>query len=143
MEIKIKSIDKLPEAACEFVSIMNGRLHYAFRGPMGAGKTTFISALCSVLGSLDEASSPTFSIVNEYEVDGKPPIYHFDFYRIEDEAELIDMGVEDYWENGSVCLIEWPEMAEGYLPDDLVEVEIKVNDDNTRTIIVPNEDNLD
>lgn len=136
MEINIKNEAELPLAARKFAENMGGRKHFAFRAPMGAGKTTFISALCKELGSEDEASSPTFSIVNEYEVAGKAPIYHFDFYRIEDEAELIDMGVEDYWENGSVCLIEWPEMAEGYLPDDLVEVEIQLNGDDSRTIIV-------
>lgn len=135
MEINIKSVEELPEAARKFKELMGGRLHYAFNAPMGAGKTTFISALCKELGSEDEASSPTFSIVNEYEVPGANPIYHFDFYRIEDEAELIDMGVEDYWENGSVCLIEWREMAEGYLPEDLVDVEIRVNEDDSRTII--------
>ncbi len=137
MEIDIESPDKLTEAAERFKTAMQGKLHFAFSAPMGAGKTTFISALCKALGSKDEVSSPTFSIVNEYETDGNSPIYHFDFYRIEEEEELMDMGVEDYWDNGSVCLIEWPEMAEGYLPEDLVDVEIRVNDDNSRTIVLP------
>lgn len=136
MEINVGSPEMLADAAAKFVAAMQGRLHYAFRAPMGAGKTTFISAVCAELGSSDEASSPTFSIVNEYARPDGMPIYHFDFYRIEDEEELLDMGVEDYWDNGSVCLIEWPEMAEGHLPDDVVEVEIRVNDDNSRTIIV-------
>lgn len=124
-------------AAGEFVGAMGDRRHFAFVGEMGAGKTTFIAALCHALGSEDEASSPTFSIVNEYAAGNAAPIYHFDFYRIESEEELIDMGVEDYWETGSVCLIEWPEMAEGYLPEDLVTVRIRVNDDESRTIVLP------
>ena len=134
MKININSIEDLPGAAEKFASAMNGRMHFAFVGPMGTGKTTFIAALCKTLGCVDEASSPTFSIVNEYETEDAKPVYHFDFYRIESETELLDMGVEDYWYNGSVCLIEWPEMAEGYLPDDLVIVNISENNDGTRTI---------
>lgn len=142
MELKIRNTGDLPEVAKEFVKAMAGRMHFAFVGSMGAGKTTFISELCKALGSADEASSPTFSIVNEYDVPGKLPIYHFDFYRVESEAELIDMGVEDYWDNGSVCFVEWPEMAVGYLPEDLVTVKISVNDDLSR-ILEFDEDNLD
>lgn len=142
MKIKINSIEDLPRAAEEFASAMNGRRHFAFVGPMGTGKTTFIAALCKALGCVDEASSPTFSIVNEYDVIEGKPVYHFDFYRIESEAELLDMGVEDYWYNDSVCLIEWPEMAEGYLPDDLVTVSISENEDCSRTIEL-DEDSLD
>ena len=134
MKIDIENLSEIQKAAKEFVAAMGERKFFAFKAPMGAGKTTFISALCKELGCVDEASSPTFSIVNEYGVDGGKPVYHFDFYRIESEVELMDMGVEDYWDTGSVCLIEWPEMAEGYLPEGLVEVEIRVNDDGSRSI---------
>lgn len=134
MKIDIKDLSEIEQAAKAFVAAMDGRKYFAFEAPMGAGKTTFISALCKELGCIDEATSPTFSIVNEYAVNDGAPVYHFDFYRIESEVELMDMGVEDYWDSGSICLIEWPEMAEGYLPEELVEVKIKVNDDDSRTI---------
>ncbi len=142
MKININSVEELPRAAKEFAQAMGNRKHFAFDGPMGTGKTTFIAALCKELGCVDEASSPTFSIVNEYEVSDGKPVYHFDFYRIESEAELLDMGVEDYWYNDSVCLIEWHEMAEGYLPEDLVVVKIYENEDSSRTIEF-DEDSLD
>lgn len=134
MKIEIKGIDGIQQAAKEFVAAMGDNLHYAFEAPMGVGKTTFISALARELGSLDEASSPTFSIVNEYAVEGGKPIYHFDFYRIQSEAELIDMGVDDYWDCGSICLIEWPDMADPYLPEDLITVTLTENEDGSRTL---------
>lgn len=140
MTIHISDIDDLPRAASEFVEGMGSARHFAFHGPMGAGKTTFISALCDRLGSLDEASSPTFSIVNEYEIDGKKKvesgdkIYHFDFYRVDTAEELLDMGLDDYWDSGNICMIEWPENAEGFLPEDIVNVEIRVAPDQTRVI---------
>ena len=107
MNISISNIEDLPRAAAEFVAAMGDNRHFAFHAPMGAGKTTFISALCAALGSEDEASSPTFSIVNEYAVapGGSDKIYHFDFYRVETVEELLDMGLDDYWDSGSVCLM--------------------------------------
>lgn len=144
MEIKIQNTEALDAAAARFVEAMQGRRHFAFHAPMGGGKTTFIAALTAALGSLDEANSPTFSIVNEYAVAGErsgktagdSKIYHFDFYRVETDEELLDMGLDDYWDSGSVCLIEWPENAEGFLPDDVVDVNISVLADNSRLLTI-------
>lgn len=137
MKIKIEDIEGLPEAAARFAEAMGNSRHFAFHAPMGAGKTTFISALCRRLGAVDEVSSPTFSIVNEYAVDGALPVYHFDFYRIETPEEAMDMGLPDYWDSGSVCLMEWPENVADFLPDDTVDVEIAVLPDGSREITMP------
>lgn len=137
MKIKIEDIGQLPKAAARFAGAMGSSRHFAFHAPMGAGKTTFISALCRRLGAVDEVSSPTFSIVNEYAVDGALPVYHFDFYRIETPEEAMDMGLPDYWDSGSVCLMEWPENVADFLPDDTVDVEIAVLPDGSREITMP------
>ncbi|MBR1668578.1 MAG: tRNA (adenosine(37)-N6)-threonylcarbamoyltransferase complex ATPase subunit type 1 TsaE [Bacteroidaceae bacterium] len=124
MEIRIASIDGLSAAAREFVAAMGERKVFAFYGKMGAGKTTFIKAICEELGVEDVINSPTFAIVNEY-VDGEgEPIYHFDFYRIKKEQEALDIGYEDYVYSGNVCFMEWPELIENLLPDDAVKVTI-------------------
>lgn len=134
MEIRIKEIERLPEAAAQFVdNIRPGRV-YAFYGRMGAGKTTFISEVCRQLGSADEASSPTFSIVNVYETDRLGTVYHMDCYRLEDEEEAFDAGLEDYFNSGSVCFVEWPERIEGLLPEDAVVVTLDVEADTSRII---------
>ena len=110
MEITIKSLDTIHEAAKVFVKEMGEGKVFAFYGKMGAGKTTFIKALCEVLGVEDVITSPTFAIINEY-TDGKgDPIYHFDFYRIKKLEEVYDMGYEDYFYSGNLCLLEWPEL---------------------------------
>ena len=111
---------------------------YAFRGEMGAGKSTFIRELCRALGVEDDlANSPSFSIINEYRSDTTAElIYHFDFYRIEDLEEALDLGIEDYFDSGAICLIEWPERIAPILPADTVSVRITVNDDDTRTLTV-------
>jgi tRNA threonylcarbamoyladenosine biosynthesis protein TsaE len=106
---------------------------FAFYGKMGAGKTTFIKAICEELGVKDVITSPTFAIVNEYTTDNSS-IYHFDFYRIKKLEEVYDMGFEDYFYSGSLCLIEWPELIEEVLPDDAVKVNITENADGSRTI---------
>lgn len=134
MEIEICNTDELPVAADKFLKAMGDRKHFAFHAPMGAGKTTFISELCKTMGAEDEASSPTFSIVNEYAVPGVKPVYHFDFYRIETAEELLDMGLDDYWDSGAICLMEWPENALDFLPDDTVDVNIEVREDGARVI---------
>lgn len=134
MKIEIRNITDLPAAAETFMKAMGGRKHFAFHAPMGAGKTTFISELCKILGAEDEASSPTFSIVNEYAVPGEKPVFHFDFYRIETVEELLDMGLDDYWDSGAVCLMEWPENALDFLPEDTVDVKIEVGEDGSRVI---------
>lgn len=134
--INVDSIEQLPEAAHRFVEMMEDETVYAFYGDMGAGKTTFINQLCKALGvDDDDTSSPSFSIINEYRSSTTAElIYHFDLYRIEDIDEALDIGVEDYFDSGALCLLEWPERIEPLLPDDTVVVNIKVNDDNTRTI---------
>lgn len=134
MKLYIENLDSLQKAAHDFISAVGDRRHFAFLAPMGVGKTTFISALVKELGSLDEGSSPTFSIVNEYELPDGDRVCHFDFYRIESDEELMDMGVYDYWDSGDLCLIEWPERAEGYLPEDLVYVTISEEENGTRVV---------
>lgn len=134
MEIKIKDLGHIREAAKEFIQNMGNGNVFAFYGEMGAGKTTFIKALCEELGVEDVITSPTFAIVNEY-TDGKgEPIYHFDFYRIKKLDEVFDMGYEDYIDSGNLCLMEWPELIEDILPEDAKKVTITVNDDGSRTL---------
>lgn len=137
-QIKISSLDDLSSAARRFVELMDDRTVYAFRGEMGAGKTTFINALCRELGVTDDATgSPTFAIINEYRSDTTAElIYHFDLYRIEREEEADDLGIEDYFYSGALCFIEWPERIENLLPDDTVNVEIIVGDDDSRTLTI-------
>ena len=134
--ITINSLADLPRAAREFVELMDDSTVFAFYGDMGAGKTTFINALCRELGvSEDIATSPSFSIVNEYRSDTTAElIYHFDLYRLDNLDEALDMGIEDYFDSGALCLLEWPERVEDLLPDDTVRVKLFVNDDDSRTI---------
>ena len=137
IEIKIASLEQLPEAARQFMAQMGDYTVYAFYGEMGAGKTTFINALCKELGvETDITSSPSFAIINEYRSDTTAElIYHFDCYRLEKEEEAVDLGAEDYFDSGALCFIEWPERIEGLLPDDTVRVDIIVNpDDDSRTL---------
>jgi len=135
MEIKIPTEADLPEAAKIFAEGIGEKRIFAFYGSMGAGKTTFIRALCDYLGVEDTVNSPTFSIVNEYESKRlNAPIYHFDFYRIRRIEEVYDMGYEDYFYSGHICLIEWPELIEELLPEDTVRVTISVEEDESRTL---------
>ena len=134
MEIIIQDITRIAEAAKEFVAAMGDRKVFAFYGKMGAGKTTFIKAVCEELGVKDVINSPTFAIVNEY-VDGEgEPIYHFDFYRIKNEQEVLDIGYEDYVYSGNVCFMEWPELIENLLPDNAVKVTIEEEEDGRRVV---------
>ena len=134
MEISINSLDEIGKAAQEFVAAMGDKTVFAFYGKMGAGKTTFIKAVCEELGVEDVINSPTFAIVNEY-VDGKgDPIYHFDFYRIKNQQEVLDIGYEDYVYSGNVCFMEWPELIENLLPDDAVKVTIEEEMDGSRKV---------
>ena len=105
-----------------------------FIGQMGAGKTTLIKAICEELQVLDEVSSPTFSIVNEYLTADDKTLYHFDFYRLEEEEEAYNIGVEEYFYSGNICMIEWPERVEGLLPDEFLRIDISENADQSRTI---------
>lgn len=135
MELKIDSIDKIQIAAKEFIKQMGDNTVFAFRGEMGAGKTTFIKAICEELGVEDVINSPTFAIVNEYRSNSGELIYHFDFYRIKDESEAFDFGYEDYFFSGSLCFIEWPERIESLLPHDVVNVAIEKDENESRKII--------
>lgn len=107
---------------------------FAFYGSMGAGKTTFIKAVCETLGSSDIISSPTFTLVNEYRSDKGEPLYHIDFYRIKKYDEVYDFGIEEYLTSGSYCFMEWPELVEDILPPETVKVKITAGEDETRTL---------
>ena len=133
MEIKISNLDSIKEAASAFVQQIGDRKVFAFYGSMGAGKTTFVKAICEELGVEDVITSPTFAIINEYHAHDDV-IYHFDFYRIKKLEEVYDMGYEDYFYSGSLCFIEWPELIEELLPEDAVKVSIKENLDGSRTV---------
>ncbi len=135
MKIHIHTLDDINEAAKKFVAVMDQNTVFAFRGKMGAGKTTFIKAVCEELGVEDAITSPTFSIVNEYRSDTTGElIYHFDFYRIEKLEEVYDMGFEDYFYSGALCFIEWPELIEDLLPGDAVEVIVEEDESGVRTL---------
>ncbi|MBP5195947.1 MAG: tRNA (adenosine(37)-N6)-threonylcarbamoyltransferase complex ATPase subunit type 1 TsaE [Bacteroidaceae bacterium] len=132
VSIVADSLDALPQAAQQFISNMGNARVFAFYGNMGAGKTTFIKALCECLGVTDTVTSPTFAIVNEYE--GRERVYHFDFYRIRRIEEAYDLGFEEYCYSGHLCFIEWPELIEDLLPEDAVRVNIEALADGSRRI---------
>ncbi|MDH6354823.1 tRNA threonylcarbamoyladenosine biosynthesis protein TsaE [Dysgonomonas sp. PH5-45] len=136
MELTIKSLDTIRETASEFIKTMGDNTAFAFRGSMGAGKTTFIKALCEELGVEDVINSPTFAIVNEYRSGTGELIYHFDFYRIDRIEEAYDFGYEDYFYSGSLCFVEWPEKVEALLPHDVINVTIEEQPDATRKITI-------
>ena len=135
MQIIIKSPETIRESAKAFVEAMGDSTIIAFYGSMGAGKTTFNKAICEELGVEDIITSPTFAIVNEYRsATSGELIYHFDFYRIKKQEEVYDMGYEDYIESGAVCFMEWPELIEELLPEDVVKVSIKQQEDGSRIV---------
>ena len=134
MTITIHSIDTIATAAQEFIAQMGDNKIFAFYGAMGAGKTTFVKALCEAMGVTDTVNSPTFAIVNEYDTPSGRPIYHFDFYRIKRLAEVYDMGYEDYFYGRGLCFIEWPELVEELLPEETIKVTIEEQPDGTRTV---------
>ena len=135
MELRIDNIDSIREAARQFVAATGENTVFAFYGKMGAGKTTFIKAVCEELGVEDVITSPTFAIVNEYRSDTTGElIYHFDFYRIKNIEEVYDMGYEDYFYSGALCFIEWPELIEELLPEEAVKVTIEENAEGSRIV---------
>ncbi|WP_289872204.1 tRNA (adenosine(37)-N6)-threonylcarbamoyltransferase complex ATPase subunit type 1 TsaE [uncultured Duncaniella sp.] len=143
-QILIPSAEALPEAAQEFLGLMDDATVYAFDGEMGAGKTTFINALSHALGVEDDPTgSPTFSIVNEYRSDTTAElIYHFDLYRIENLEQAFDIGIEDYLDSGALCLIEWPDRIADILPDDTVWVKIDVMPDGSRRLSIGSQEEV-
>ena len=134
--INVPNLEALPAAAKEFAGLMGDNTVFAFYGDMGAGKTTFINELCRALGvDGDDTASPTFALINEYRSDTTAElIYHFDFYRIEDLDEALELGIEDYFDSGALCFIEWPELVEELLPGDAVKVTIEELEDGSRVI---------
>lgn len=141
MEIKIQSLDHIHEAAREFIAAMGDNTVFTLYGKMGAGKTTFIKALCQELGVEDVVTSPTFAVINEYRSDiAGELIYHFDFYRIKKLEEVYDMGYEDYFYSGALCFIEWPELVEELLPGNTIKVTIEEQEDGSRRLTMENPD---
>ncbi len=135
MEIIIKDMDDLPRAAAELLEAIGERKIIALRGKMGAGKTTLTAEMMRQLKMDDEASSPTFAIANEYySSETGQTVYHFDFYRIDSPAEAYDIGIEDYWDSGNLCLMEWTENIEDILPEETLFVEIEEQPDHSRHI---------
>jgi tRNA threonylcarbamoyladenosine biosynthesis protein TsaE len=140
MEIKINELGSIHEAARQFIAQIGEHKVFAFYGNMGAGKTTFVKAICEELGVNDVITSPTFAVINEYSITSHHSpltsnvIYHFDFYRIKKLEEVYDMGYEDYFYSGALCFIEWPELIEELLPEDAVKVSITENADGSRTV---------
>ncbi|MCD6355122.1 MAG: tRNA (adenosine(37)-N6)-threonylcarbamoyltransferase complex ATPase subunit type 1 TsaE [Prolixibacteraceae bacterium] len=131
---KITSLNELENRAEALLSYFPDTRVFAFYGKMGAGKTTFIQAVCRALGSTDNVISPSFAIINEYVIPKKEVVFHFDFYRIKNLEEVFDLGYEDYFFSGNYCFIEWPEKIEPLLPESIVKVKIEVQDDNSRII---------
>ncbi|MBQ5726107.1 MAG: tRNA (adenosine(37)-N6)-threonylcarbamoyltransferase complex ATPase subunit type 1 TsaE [Alistipes sp.] len=130
--IEIDSLSQLDMVAEEVLAALDGRSVVIFRGGMGAGKTTLISRIAAALGSEDSVTSPTFALVNQYIGENDCRIYHFDFYRIDSIDEVFDLGYEEYFYSGDLCLVEWPEKIEPLLPEDVMEVRISAGDDEER-----------
>ena len=134
-QIEIPSLDRIADAAKQFLKEIGDNRLIAFYAPMGAGKTTFTTSLCHVLGVREDAvGSPTFAIVNEYKTSGGKMIYHFDFYRISRLEEAMDIGLYDYLDSGNLCLMEWPENIEPLLPEETLKVKIDVKADGSRVL---------
>ena len=136
MELIIISPETIDQPARVFSRLFKDHRIFAFYGEMGAGKTTFIKALCKQAGVKDLVSSPSFALVYEYRTENTDKVYHFDFYRIKNPSEIFDLGYEDYLYSGNLCFIEWPEVAQALLPENAVKVKIKINNDNSRSLFI-------
>lgn len=134
MKLYINNLSEIRSVAQQFISQMGSHTVFAFYGSMGAGKTTFIKAVCEELGVSETITSPTFAIVNEYKNGAGNPVYHFDFYRINKVEEAFDFGYEDYFYSGNICFIEWPELVESLLPENTVKVSITETEDGLREV---------
>ncbi|MBQ4358361.1 MAG: tRNA (adenosine(37)-N6)-threonylcarbamoyltransferase complex ATPase subunit type 1 TsaE [Paludibacteraceae bacterium] len=137
MKLTLPSLEQIEQAARKFLELIGDHRVLAFYGSMGAGKTTFIKAVCHQLGVKETVASPTFAIVNEYLAGDGEAVYHFDFYRIKNEEEAIDFGCEDYFYSGRYCFIEWPERILSLLPEETLEINIRELPDGTREIDIP------
>ena len=136
MELTIESLDTIHDTARQFISMIGERTVFAFNGKMGAGKTTFIKAICEEMGVKETVNSPTFSIVNEYEAADGRIIYHFDCYRITNVQEALDLGAEEYLYSGNLCFIEWSENIAPLLPDSIVNVDIEEDETGKRNVMM-------
>ena len=134
--ISIRSEEELPEVADALLNALGDRTVVALRGEMGAGKTTLIRAVAEALGVEDQVTSPTFALVNQYEGANGERLFHFDFYRIDDEREAFDLGYEEYFYSGDLCFVEWPEKIESLLPEVVAEVRIRVDSPTERTFVI-------
>ncbi|MGI6046920.1 MAG: tRNA (adenosine(37)-N6)-threonylcarbamoyltransferase complex ATPase subunit type 1 TsaE [Petrimonas sp.] len=134
MQLKINNIHEINNVAKQFIDQIGNKKVFAFYGTMGAGKTTFIKAVCEELGVLETITSPTFAIINEYKDGEGNSIYHFDFYRINKLEEAFDFGCEDYFYSENLCFIEWPELVESILPDNTVKVYITETENGERLV---------
>ena len=137
MKIILRHTDQLPETVKLLLTLTGQKRLFAFYGPMGSGKTTIIKAICRELGAEDQASSPSFTIVNEYRTKGGDALYHIDFYRIKKQEEVFDFGIEEYFASGSYCFMEWPELVEEILPPETYKIRISVGDKDERILDVP------
>jgi tRNA threonylcarbamoyladenosine biosynthesis protein TsaE len=137
VQLSVNSLSQLPQAADAILANSAGNKIFLFYGEMGAGKTTLIKVLCEALGVTEQATSPTFSIVNEY-IGRDSRIFHFDFYRLKNQTEALDMGYEEYFYSGAYCFIEWPEKIPDLLPDHYTTIRINVLDSNSRSISIEN-----
>lgn len=133
-QIHIPNTQSLPQAAAAFLQTIGNAKLLAFYGAMGVGKTTFVKALCEAMGVQDVVNSPTFAIVNEYTDAQGEAVYHFDFYRIKKQAELFDLGFDNYLDSGCFCLMEWPELVEELLPDETLRIHLVEQADGSRLL---------
>ena len=134
-DIVINGLGQIDDAAREFLKEIGDNRIIALYGSMGAGKTTFVTALCRVLGVEDVVNSPTFTIVNEYRTEDGEPVCHFDFYRINKLQEAVEIGLYDYLDSGCLCIMEWPENIEDLLPEETLKVYFTINPDQSRTLV--------